>query len=84
MSLAFQLPYGNEDFRLLGDINRVYSLPVDIIAELHTGIFYFYTETVLNPEPSVYQYNLRGSDYKDLRLLRAFRPQRQRETRQRC
>ena len=52
MSLAFQLPYGNEDFRLLGDTNRVYSLPVDIIAELHTGIFFSYTGTVLNPAPS--------------------------------
>ena len=29
MSLAFQLPYGNEDFRLLGDTNRVFSLPID-------------------------------------------------------
>jgi len=52
VSLAFQLPYGNEDFRLLGDTNRVLSLPVDIIAELHTGIFYSYTGTVLNPVPS--------------------------------
>jgi len=29
VSLAFQPPYGNEDFRLLGDTNRVFSLPID-------------------------------------------------------
>ena len=76
--------YGDEDFRLLGDTSRDYSLPIDIIAHLHTEDCFCYADILLDSVTSVYQYNLRGSDYKDLRLLRDTLLQHHRGTRKHC
>ena len=53
-------------------------------ANLHTEDSFCYVDTVHSSTTSAYQYNLRGSNCKDLRLLRGSLLRLRRETHRRC
>lgn len=70
VSLAFQLPYGNEDFRLLGDTNRVYSLPIDIIAIYKRIVFCYYVRITNNLTSSAIKASIEDLNARAVKQLR--------------